>query len=248
MKKYCVIGSPISHSLSPLMHNTWFDKYKLDSNYERLQIDPSMLPEKIQYLKNTYEGFNVTYPLKSSIIPFLDYISPRAERIGSVNTVKISDGKLEGYNTDVMAMDQIIKENYKDEYYILGNGNMARTVIEAIPREKTITVVCRDIEKGKKNIKHCNATFINFHDFKGENFVDKCIINTLPRDVAINELLHGKNQNIFINCNYGTGNTLNMEKYMDGLELLILQGIESFFIWTGIRPNYDDVVALLNKK
>ena len=75
MKKYLVIGNPIEHSLSPKLHNYWFEKNNIDANYDRRKIDKSEIQEVINEIKdNKLNGINVTLPFKGDVIPFLDAI------------------------------------------------------------------------------------------------------------------------------------------------------------------------------
>ena len=98
MKKYLVIGNPIEHSLSPLIHNYWFKKYEIkDSFYEKKKIEEKELPlicEKIK--KEELAGANITLPFKKSIIPFLDIIETSAKETQSVNTIFKKNGKVIG--------------------------------------------------------------------------------------------------------------------------------------------------------
>jgi len=98
--KYAVIGFPVDHSLSPELHEAGFKAIGLDAVYHRINLRPEALEQEIAALTRHYHGWNVTYPLKEKIIPFLDVLSPEAEAIGAVNTVKNVEGCLYGYNTD----------------------------------------------------------------------------------------------------------------------------------------------------
>lgn len=245
MKKYCVIGSPIEHSLSPKMHNAWFQKLKIQGSYIKENITPEELENKIEYLKDNYNGFNVTYPLKDKILPYLDEIHPIAQAIGAVNTVKRVENKWHGYNTDVIGMEEILKENPADHYFILGSGNMARTALLALKGQKS-TIICRNLDKGRAITKAIeNTTVIFFKEFEALKLKDKVIVNTLALDITIEDYLKGKEDNIFVDSNYNSQTTYGMKKYISGLELLILQGRESFRIWTKIHPPKDLAYKLI---
>ena len=91
MKKYLVIGNPIEHSLSPKLHNYWFEKNNIDANYDRRRIDKSEIEETINEIKNNkLDGINVTVPFKSNVIPFLDTLSKESQITQSVNTISVS--------------------------------------------------------------------------------------------------------------------------------------------------------------
>ena len=235
MRKYCVIGYPIDHSLSPKLHNNWFKNFGIDAEYVLEEVRAGELGEKIEYLTSKYNGFNVTYPLKKEIIPFLSQISPEAKELGSVNTVVVNHGKLEGYNTDIIGMKQILADINKDHYYILGNGNMAKTTVYALAAEK-VTVICRNKEKAKKELNREYISYISYEQFKELNIKNSAIINTLPLTLDISEILIGKYNNTLLDCNYNNIYHYDIKEYINGLELLMAQGAQSFKIWTGKQP------------
>ena len=103
MKKYLVIGNPIEHSLSPKLHNYWFEKNNIDANYERRKIDKSEIKGIINEIKdNKLDGINVTVPFKSDVIPFLDTLSKESQITQSVNTIYKQDKKLIGHNLSLI--------------------------------------------------------------------------------------------------------------------------------------------------
>ena len=110
MNSYFVIGNPISHSLSPLIHNYWFRKYRVDGNYEKQRLDEDDLKAFIEEMRKVSQinGVNVTVPFKRKIIPFLDELTEISQRTLSVNTIYKENGKLIGHNTDVMAFGQTL--------------------------------------------------------------------------------------------------------------------------------------------
>ncbi|SES63676.1 shikimate dehydrogenase family protein [Anaerobranca gottschalkii] len=239
MEKYCVIGNPVNHSLSPQMHNYWFQQFNIPAQYGREEIKGEELKDKIQYLKEIYKGFNVTYPLKDKIIPYVDIIDDVAKEIGSVNTVKKEGDQWIGYNTDVLGMMAIFTELEKDfsgKYYILGSGNMAKTTLYAL-KGKEVTVVCRNLDNGNEIIKkYPLAQCMTFTQFQKLNLSNGVVVNTLPLDVDIEPFMVGKEDNILVDANYKKTPKFPVSQYISGLELLVLQGIESFYIWTGKRP------------
>ena len=91
-KKYGIIGNPIKHSLSPILHNYWFEKYKIDANYSIIEIENSELPNLINRIKNKdLIGINITLPYKQKIVPHIDVLINDAEITSSVNTVFLDD-------------------------------------------------------------------------------------------------------------------------------------------------------------
>ena len=142
MKKYLVIGNPINHSLSPILHNYWFKENNIDAVYEKKQIKESNIKEIISEMRNgKIEGINVTVPFKKSVIPFLDKIEI-PEKIQSVNTIYIQknnitgSNKIVGRNTDVLGFKlslENIKYSVKEKkIFILGAGGVTPSIIYAL--------------------------------------------------------------------------------------------------------------------
>ena len=102
MKKYLVIGNPISHSLSPRLHNYWLKQNNIDAIYDKIKLEEDGIKEIIHDIKKEkIAGCNVTVPFKKIVIPFLDKLSSEAEHTQSVNTITLNNGNLVGHNTDI---------------------------------------------------------------------------------------------------------------------------------------------------
>lgn len=106
-----LLGSPVAHSISPLMHNEAFRLLGLDYVYLCFDVNENALPAAVEGLKAcNIRGFNLTMPNKNKIVELLDELSPAAKLIGAVNTVVNENGKLTGYNTDGMGYMQAVKD------------------------------------------------------------------------------------------------------------------------------------------
>ena len=130
----CLLGSPVSHSISPAMHNTAFDALGLDFSYMAFDVSKEDLPTAVEGLKKiNCCNFNLTMPLKTAIIPLLDEIDEAAELAQSVNTCVCQDGKLVGYTTDGIGFLQSMKDcgiKYTGTTItILGAGGAASSII-----------------------------------------------------------------------------------------------------------------------
>ena len=128
-----ILGCPVGHSLSPLMHNAAFDSLALDYIYVPLPVEPGHLGQAVAGLKAMgFVGANVTIPHKVAIIPYLDELDRSAELAGAVNTIVIREGRCIGYNTDVQGFVQsLLAKNItiKDKNaVIMGAGGAARAV------------------------------------------------------------------------------------------------------------------------
>ena len=134
MKKYLVIGNPISHSLSPRLHNYWLKQNNISATYDKVKLEENEIKEIIRDIKKQkIIGCNVTVPFKKKVIPLLDKLSPEAEKTQSVNTIVFQKGNLIGYNTDILGFDKAIKDlnfNMKDKrILILGAGGVVPSIV-----------------------------------------------------------------------------------------------------------------------
>ena len=131
---FAVIGDPIGHSKSPLMHNAAFRALGIDADYTAVHVTREGLPEFLESARNTLSGFNITVPHKNAVIPFLDGITPRAALAGSVNTVSVRDGKLFGDTTDATGLERAVMEVFGlplkgANVCILGCGGVVRALV-----------------------------------------------------------------------------------------------------------------------
>ena len=105
-----VLGSPVAHSLSPVLHRAAYDWLRLRWDYEAIEMTPEGLPEFVRSLDESWAGLSLTMPLKETVLPLLDRIDPVAERIRSVNTVVLDGPLRKGFNTDVFGILQALRE------------------------------------------------------------------------------------------------------------------------------------------
>ena len=115
--KFAIIGNPVSHSLSPTMHNYWFDKYDIKAEYEILKIEENQIQSVINKIKDKeIKGINVTLPYKKSVIPFLDRIVNDANETHSVNTIMLDkNNNLVGENTDVFGFQAAYLKSFSNQ-------------------------------------------------------------------------------------------------------------------------------------
>jgi shikimate dehydrogenase len=139
MKKYLVIGNPIDHSLSPKLHNKWFKTVGIEAIYEKKKIEEENLEEIINKVKNeTIDGINVTVPFKKSVIPFLDELTPEANKVQSVNTILKKNNKVIGTNTDIYGFEaSLAYQNFElknKKIFILGAGGVVSSIIYVLKK------------------------------------------------------------------------------------------------------------------
>ena len=198
MKKYLVIGNPISHSLSPRLHNYWLKQNNIDAIYDKTKLEEDGIKEIIQDIKKQkIAGCNVTVPFKKKVISFLDKLSPESEKTQSVNTIIFEKGNLIGHNTDIVGFDKAIKAlNFKmkdKKILILGAGGVVPSIIFALKKMDVFEITISNRTKQKaENLKIL---------FKNLNIVEW---GNLPEfDVVINATSLGLN-NEKINLNFSS--------------------------------------------
>ena len=149
MKKYLVIGNPIEHSFSPLIHNYWMKKYRLvNSVYEKRKVEEKDLKNIVNEIRNDeIDGINVTVPFKKLIIPFLDGLDDFAKKTQSVNTLYKDKNKIIGSNTDGIGFEDTIHKLYpmNDEMinplegkyiFVLGAGGVTSSILDGFNRSR----------------------------------------------------------------------------------------------------------------
>ena len=107
-KNFGIIGKPIKHSLSPILHNYWFKKYNIEANYSILDVKEDQLQDIVEQIKlKKLDGINITLPYKQKIVPHLDILVHDAEITSSVNTIYLNqEGIIVGENTDVFGLQK----------------------------------------------------------------------------------------------------------------------------------------------
>ncbi len=187
-----LLGSPVSHSISPLMHNDSFQELGLDFAYLCFDVKPDQLKEAVAGLRamNTY-GFNLTMPDKEAVLPYLDELSLEAQLVGAVNTVKNENGRLIGYNTDGLGYMKSVEEAgcriAGKEMMLLGAGGAAcaiaaQAAISGAAKLHLVSRRGRSWEKAKKLVSainqrtDCQADLIDLADQSG---LKKALENTI---------------------------------------------------------------------
>ena len=164
-----LLGSPVAHSISPLMHNEAFRLLDLDYTYLCFDVTEDTLPAAVAGLKACgIRGFNLTMPNKNKIVELLDELSPAARLIGAVNTVVNDDGHLTGYNTDGVGYMQAVKDAGYDitgkTITVMGAGGAATAICAqaALDGVKRIHVFARETSRfwsrTQKLVENINST------------------------------------------------------------------------------------------
>ena len=273
MKKYLVIGNPIEHSLSPLIHNYWMKKSNLiDSIYEKKKVQEEDLGTIVNQIKiGELNGVNITVPFKEKIIPFLDKLDDCANQTQSVNTLyKQFDGQIVGSNTDGQGFIRSLSENILDEYhgkniFILGSGGVTPSIIGAFLVANKIYITNRTKEKAEKLKNHAcdklGLRNVEVLDWGEKPQICDLVINTtsvgLKKDenlgLSFKEYENNKNS-LFYDLIYNPKETnflkdarLRGNRTMNGKMMFLYQAHQAFGTWTGLYPPIDDdVIRLLD--
>ena len=141
MKNHLIIGNPISHSLSPKIHNYWFKENNINGNYDKILPNKNEIKTIIEKIKiKKIHGINVTVPFKQIVIPFLETLSETALETNSVNTIYNKGGKIHGDNTDVYGFEKSIINNEINlegkSAFIFGAGGVVPSIVFALLKLK----------------------------------------------------------------------------------------------------------------
>jgi len=153
---HSLYGSPVSHSLSPVIFNTTFEKLSLNRTYVPFEVSKDKLREAVGAARTLgFDGFNVTMPHKTTILEMLDRLDESAEKIGSVNTVARTKSGLVGYNTDgegaVRALRSYGFEPNNKRILVLGAGGAAKALVHRLSRDNNkIRILNRTLDKARQ--------------------------------------------------------------------------------------------------
>jgi shikimate dehydrogenase len=255
-----VIGDPIEHTLSPIMHNAAFKALKLDFAFLAFKVKAADVEKAVSGMRALgIHGLNVTMPHKSAVINYLDEVDQAAKAIGSVNTILNKDGRLFGFNTDGVGALQALRENGVEprgkKVLLLGAGGAARAIAYTLAREADELVILNRTAKQAAELANLlKQTF----DRKvvADTLSPNAIKDTLQdSDVLINATSVGMKPNAnqtpvafewlrpdlaVMDIVYNPVETKLAKdakaagaKVVSGFEMLIYQGAASFEIWTG---------------
>jgi len=257
--KSFVIGHPIAHSRSPLIHGTWLKAYGIDGSYEAIDVAPAELPALFARLRGgEFAGGNVTIPLKEPVFALCDTVDPLATTIGAVNTLVATAGKVHGFNTDFMGflgnLDQQAAgwSDGLEEAIVLGAGGASRAVLVALRERgvKKINLLNRTAEKATALAQAFGDTvhaapWTAFGELApraglvvnttsvgmhGSQFSDLAL-SKLPKWALVTDLVYVPLETPFL----AEARSLGL-KAVDGLGMLLHQAVPGFEAWFGVRP------------
>ena len=261
-KKFGIIGNPIKHSLSPLLHNYWFEKYSIDANYSIINVkEENGLQEIINKIRNKeISGINITLPYKQKIVSCVDNLVNDAEVTSSVNTVYLDkEDTVIGENTDVFGLQAAylkeIDNASKKKTLIIGAGGVSPSVILSLQKSgvQEISITNRTNEKCiflKNKFKKLNI--IEWEKLKEQLKNFDIIINATSlglkggNDFEFN-FEQVKTNLIYIDTIYNPMETKTFKflkkmdiKVFNGLDMFIYQGQKAFYLWNKVNPEIDE--------
>lgn len=263
-----VIGHPIKHSKSPIIHGHWIDRYGLQGSYEAIDIPPAELAARVRRLvAEGYAGFNVTIPHKEEIFKLCDDVDEKARIIGAVNTVKIDGGKLYGTNTDAFGFIENIKQNApsfdfcRGKAVVIGAGGAARAILYGLLKEGVPRIVLTNRTREKSEILSRMApgkiVVADWADREGILEDAHLIVNTTalgmtgkdplelslsmaPVDALVTDIVYAPLETELLRAAKQRGH-----QTVTGIGMLLHQARPAFSIWFGVMP---DVTEDLQQK
>jgi len=255
-----IIGDPVGHSRSPLMHNAALKTLNRDGVYLPFEVDDidsfarDFVHPKTKKLGWNLRGLSVTIPHKLAIIPHLDHVDATARAIGAVNTVVIEGDELRGYNTDVIGamkpLDELIDVK-NARVAVIGAGGSARAICYGLnERGAEVTIYARDVQKAQPLADEFKARTSPLESFNGEADV---VINCTP--IGMRGHSEGqspikaeslKNVKLVYDLIYTPEETALLRdakqaccQTLGGLAMLVGQAAEQFGLWTGLEAPVD---------
>ena len=268
-----IIGYPLSHTLSPSMHNFIYQKLGIDVEYKKWEISPNNLKSHIEKINNeNFIGANITVPYKEKIVSLLDEIRNEAKFTGAVNTIVKNNNKLIGYNTDVYGIEQTLDIKLKNDVInnavIFGAGGAAKAAFFVLLQRglNNLTIVNRTKSNALKMISkfnnvNCDQNIITLNEksqIKSACLSADLIINTTIlgmkgsgyEDISPIDSTFIDSNSVIFDMVYNPTKTqlikIALERnanIIEGLNMLVYQAIKSIELWTGIRPSFDDMYS-----
>ncbi|AOO79863.1 shikimate dehydrogenase [Bosea vaviloviae] len=254
-----VIGHPIAHSRSPLIHGTWLEQHGLDGSYERIDVAPSELPGFVARIRaGAFAGGNVTVPHKEAMLPLLDEVSAAARAIGAVNTIWCENGRLYGDNTDAAGflghLDAIApgwQERVRTAL-LIGSGGAARAIAYGLKSRGVARIILanRGRERAKELARVLGAPLQARDWDERDALVGEAdlIVNTtslgmkgqppLALDLArlrpgtlVDDIVYVPLKTALLTQAQQRGGVI-----VDGLGMLLHQAVPGFARWFGVTP------------
>ncbi len=275
MEKFGLIGYPLGHSMSAVIHKAGFESLGINATYELMETSPEHLVDRIKYLKRgNYSGFNVTIPHKVPLALFVDEVDKYADITGAINTIKINpDRSFTGYNTDVLGFKAAIPDtvNLNDKTAaLLGTGGASRAAVLGLSDlgVKTVDVYTRNIANSIDYMAYLRRKFpeITFTALQIDRIKDlskyDILVNTTPigmqgrsADLTPVEEYMLKTlpeHAIVYDVIYNPKKTILLKlaeklgyKTINGIDMLVWQAVAAQRIWFNRTPDFNSMKLAL---
>lgn len=267
-RKAFVIGHPIKHSRSPLIHSSWLAEHGIAGTYEAIDVAPADLPAFFDRLRSgEFVGGNVTVPHKQAVFALCDTIDPLARTIGAVNTLVVKDGKVHGTNTDYQGFLgnlDAAAPGWSDgpaDAMVIGAGGAARAVLVALQRRDGghVHVLNRTLANAQALIDDIGGPFSahRLEDFATLAPQTGLIVNTstigmhgsrfdgldlalLPPRTLVTDIVYAPLITPLLADAAAHG-----LRTVDGLGMLLHQAVPGFEAWFGVRPTVTPALRTL---
>jgi shikimate dehydrogenase len=255
-----VIGWPIAHSRSPVLHGHWLSQYNIRGAYLPLPVQPERLADAVRGLRALgFSGCNVTIPHKLAVLPLLETVDPVAQRIGAVNTIVVQDdGTLSGFNTDAygyLASLRDVRPDFKASAgpaVVLGAGGASRAIVVSLLDDgaREIRLTNRTLERAQElaAIDPSRIKVIAWEDRGDALSGAALLVNTtsqgmvgyppldisldaLPKDALVSDIVYNPLETPLLAAARKRGNAA-----VDGLGMLLHQAVPAFEAFFGLRP------------
>lgn len=259
MKRAFVIGHPIAHSRSPMIHRYWLEHYQIAGSYEAIDVSPERLPQFFQSLRaDTFAGGNVTVPHKQTAYALCDERDPLVEEIGAVNTLVVAGGQVKGLNSDYAGflgnLDQAAPgwDKARGPAIVLGAGGAARAVLVALKSRgfSQIHVLNRTVGRAEDLAFDLGGPILcgalgEFDRHAGEAALvvnasqvgmdgtrfERLDLGLLPPDALVTDVVYTPLETPLLADARARG-----LRTVDGLGMLLHQAVPGFEVWFGKRP------------
>lgn len=253
-----ILGYPVSHSLSPVMHGHWLRHYNIDGHYGAMAVTPDGLKDALVTLaERGYAGCNLTMPHKEAALSLMDEHDESCLMSGAVNTVVMRDGKLHGYNSDGFGFVESLRAQVPDwsgrRVVILGTGGAARGIIASLrgAGAQYFVLVNRTRAKAERVVKQFSMTAVDVVDWDdrnaalaGASLVVNCTslgmagdaaldldVARLPDDATVSDIVYRPLETPLLAQSRARG-----LRVAEGLSMLMHQGRLGFEHWFGVDP------------
>ncbi len=260
MQRFAVLGHPINHSFSPVMHMASFRSIGFDGDYVRLDVPPEMLGDALNALADEgFTGVNLTIPHKMLALPMMDTLTPEAERLGAVNTVRFAEGRMEGHNTDGPGFLAAAKATLGlapagRTCAVIGCGGAGRAIAITLAHAGAKRLGLLDIDRAhaeslakELRAQGFDAAAIDRAALREADFLAQCSPSGLavfPEPAARADELRAGQALYDIVIPPGSPETPTMReaakagaRAANGVRMLVEQGALSFTFWTGLEAD-----------